>query len=330
MAAQQLEENRIKPLPWPEGAELVLGNPYDFRPALDALMEKVEQIRAVLPDKKIVIPIGENHIVFAHDYFQAAFIKAIAGHYPGQVAYGHETQHNYMADTIGTVMDTTTSERRGMFRAIQREYFLKDVSFSHYSKLKIDMTKALSLPMGMNDIAHVFMRPQKKQASGLNQQKGWVRYCDSADIDTYEFIQRRYKDASPPWETLIRDAQDDSLVQEGIRVSNGFMAEKIDQHFADNEAQIYIQTCGVAHLIGYVKDKWEQEYQHSLTHQLDPDKYSVLPVFLESAMASVSDIPAEGREVLSKDGLIVQGLDDSTDPDEEEKARYDATMGPLF
>ena len=320
-AAAQPEENRVALLAWPDGAELVLENPYDFKPALDALMDKVKEVRATLPDQKLVIPIGEYHQIYALDRLQAEFIKALARHYPGQIAYGQEIRHNYGADFIKDI-NTETVKGREAYRTRQRELFLKDPDHVSYSMLKIKMTKALSVSMSMNDVAWSEFRDQSQ----------YIRYFDLTDKETRDFTARMYGGIVPPQETLVRLSIDNlSSMREGLKVSNGFMAEKIGRYFSDTAAQIYVQACGAAHIAGYAEAGLDSPYGHSLTHALNEKDYAVLPVVLIPQNIDFV-LPSEGYDILNKNGLIVKGLNPISikDVSEAEQARYDATMGPLF
>jgi len=327
---EQPEGNRVAPLTWPEGAELVLENPYDLQPAIDALMERVEQTRAALPDKKLVIPIGEYHNLYSHDRFQAEFIKALAMQYPGQLACGSEREHNYEADSLQNMKQDTAEERQA-YRDVQRDIYVEDVRYSHLPNLKIEISKVLSISRGMNDAAYVTRRVPLEVRHSDSRQGSFFRgipeidYCDLSDKETYDFVQSMYGYV-PPQDTLIRYSEIDlSVMREGLKVSNGFMAHKIGQHFTDSAAHIYVQNCGAGHLAGDLEvDGYG--YKDGLVYALEKKGYAVLPVLL----GSIWKVPPEGRGAMYEKGVIVRGLDDSTDPDEEEKARYDAAMGPLF
>jgi hypothetical protein len=329
-AAQQPEENRIKPLSWPEGAELVLENPYDFKPALDALMEKVTEVRATLPDKKIVIVFGEEHDLYAHQRFKAEFVKALAGDHPEQIAYGEELPSDYGRFT-GEEMATDMVEEREAYRAWQRGVYLDRPWNSYRDTLSIELTRKLSISMCMNDVARVVFSPPPEE--GAPEIIDEPTYCDLSHKETYDFIKGLY-DEMPDQKELIRCSYPDAApMQEGVRISNGFMAKEITRHIRDTGVQTYVQSCGAAHLIGFFGDGWEQEYGDSLTCKLLHEGHAVIPVLLfDQITEGEYTIPSEGLEALRDNVVMIRRLrqDMCEDVTPEEEARYDAAMGPLF
>jgi hypothetical protein len=128
-----------------------------------------------------------------------------------------------------------------------------------------------------------------------------VRFNDAALDDV--FIDAR----DPSTRALMDDSckKVTACGRDGVALRNRMMPQRALRHMRDTGAQVYVQTCGRAHLLGDTGRGFD--FTNSLSARFMEANVDVLPVAIAAGEGDRMAFPDESEAVLRR-GLIVKGL----------------------
>lgn len=270
-------------------------NPYDLRPALDAVQAEIE--RRTQGGRKLVVLMGERHDAPAHVALRQSVIERLLTS-SSPIACGLEREHDLLAVIIeGAFQHPLAEGLRDALCALDRDgqnllkaykVAMRAVESPVTDKNFMNFCLAEEVSMRVNDVAM-----SRALAPG-----GERRRC----LDT----------TAPAMQDIIRShapalqGQDVTFVSaEGVHLRNRLIVERVLEHMNDSGAQVYVQSCGNSHIYG---DRFgHKPFAQSLSALFNQAGMDVLPVFVSSKVYDEGMIP-EGAEAMRQQGVMVSGL----------------------
>lgn len=254
-------------------------DPYDVRPALDAIQERIAHRMKPGP---LVVLMGQLHNRPIHHLVGQALMARLLKS-GASIAYGMESPHNSLRSALINHMDMPVdlakkiadSDHNGSkLLRIFRECVDPDSSIQAQSNVAAWCGKQ-SVPFHVNDVA-----------------KSWF------GINIYEPLTNELVKRFPIENTSL-------VSSEGVALRNRMIQQNVIRHIQDSNVDIYIQQTGNGHLYGL--SEFNDEYKDSLVFRFLEAGINVLPVFMEASDFDISVTPASAKAQLKK-GLTISGL----------------------
>lgn len=277
-----------------DGAQTVscAADPCDLRPAVTAIMDRIDQAARSLRGKQpIVVIIGETHSMPAHRMLQAQLLERLAKG-PHKIAAGFELPHN----TLGAVANErfhgylTGAEKAALGR--------KDADGQRalMSYLAFGGQKSLA-PASFLTLLHFCYQNSIKTRFTDAARAGGV--LDSDDPVTGRIIAYNTPEILQlvPWYKIR------TISQKGIDLRNQTMAHLAMTYAQRQGADVFIQHAGVEHLFGH--SILGGKYENSLTAQFNKAGAHVISVLFAGAGYRIDQIPYEAQINAMKRTLII-------------------------
>ena len=281
---------RVRPAIAPASDRAVsdISDPYDLRPAVDALLENIAQAARTLPaSKPLVVLVGESHNMPSHialQYMLADRLKQAGVKF----ACGAELPHNFSSKYLSDMLDIplTPAEHARVSAADT------DGQWSIATRLADRPDFA---PASAHTLLSLYRRTGITARFNDASFGGARMLLDEADPLTGALIERHAPDRKG---TKI-------FVTEplGIELRNRAMVHNMLAHIAQTGVPLYIMPCGRNHIFGNVDT--EATYEGSLAALLKEAGAAVLPVY----HLDEGEIPPFPPEAAADNGnaLVIEG-----------------------
>lgn len=273
-------------------------NPLDFRPALDVLEAEIKRRSGKRP---LVVLMGELHDRPMHKALrQGLLARLLNGASAGAVACGLELEHNLVEKAlsdnfIGKIPADLRERASGpdpdgrKLIQIFHELCLPQEAPASYKNL-LAFCYHHNVSVRANDVAKTFSDSQC--------------HIDMRDPMTRNVLRRNAESKFHAWLTRISGI---SVVSpNGIARRNTVIAEQALKDLRQKGVPVYIQDCGLSHLLGKVQD--DKHYKDSLSAYFARANVDVMPVLVTAQGWGVQNVPQESHRMLAENGLIIKGL----------------------
>lgn len=251
-----------------------INNPYDLRPAVSGIMDRIEVASRNLRDgQKLIILMGETHQVSSHRMLQAQLIARLfeKQEHAQSMAVGVELPHNFMN------MKMRDMGIKSLPAAIQ-PYFDRRMEAVRLVSAYVDDNPLIDAPLtkefllSMIGVRGLSMRFHDMACDYKSKNKTWTPSFSAGDTATAGFVM----------DELGIDLKQQDIVFEGplgMKLRNQFMVKNINRHMSDTDADIYIHLAGSSHLMG---DNGEEILYEDSLHKLLKEQghvvMNVLPI----------------------------------------------------
>ena len=287
---------------------------YDLRSPTEKILEK---IRAKSSQGPIVVIMGENHLSACHRVLNQIVVEKLlrsssasalmSNHMGLRVAYGCELPHNILAERLERHFSISFSEEERarinqsdghgqMFLKlclVTEPYGGRDTPAANKNADRLFFQQSIS--MRLNDAARFYDKSENKEF----WEEGAGVYLDSADLETGQMVQKFAPAKAKERISAVSDT--------GMSLRNRMIVARALTHLNDVQADVYIQSCGTYHVLGYNKG---YEFKDSLCALFKDTGFTILPVFPMCRDYDLETLSAEALSVLKSDGVIVSQFDD--------------------
>jgi hypothetical protein len=265
-------------------------NPFDLRPALDALQAEIERRSAEGP---LVVLLAERHTLPSRVIMGQALMSRLLRTGTSSIAYGIEQDHNMVEQILTRAMNIAVPpELKGQITEADRDgrHLARAFSAVHGHPQgggpaallsALDFCLQNQIPVHANDIAKIYPNLDLSDPMTCDLLKGYD--LGARDIDV-----------RAPF---------------GVALRNMTGLKNVSRRMQDNNIDCYIQAAGAAHLFGR-KGQGGHPYSSSLCAVFKEAGINILPVFLTTKDFGLRDIPGGAAEVL-RDAVIIKGLDET-------------------
>ncbi|QQG37194.1 MAG: hypothetical protein HYS17_05380 [Micavibrio aeruginosavorus] len=281
------------------GAEIIscTSQPMNLRPAVAAIVERIEKVSASLNERPLVVLVGENHELPSHKILQTLLLQKLNTRRPRGLAYGMEiagTTPARVIETIETGARLTPEEKyrlntddpSGQTALITYLAYINPASAPVARHTQLDFCRRAEIPTRFTDAAETA----------------------SEDLDAKDPITGQImKDNPPGWRDSTQGQEGTSAYD--FKIRNLVMTHEAQKHLQQTGAQLYIQQAGVAHILGSKPHK--SGCQDSLHARFKDAGFDTLSVIMTSKPFDLGDLPAEARRHMSE-CVVVTGLDEKT------------------
>lgn len=265
-------------------------SPFDLRPQVRQITDAIHQTHRQTQssaDKPLVVLVGEYHDMPSHKIVQLMLLKSLlssAG--PSALAVGLEHSHNFLEFMMRHRMNidvppvvhgkVSAADRTGQ-RTLESALAYADPVMAPVSTHTFfDFCLSQNIRTRFHDAA---------MSEALD-------YLDVTDRATESLVQ---KNSSGPFPRKI-----DPLQVEGVKLRNIMIADRAVAHIRETRAPIYVQICGMLHLLG--DSRWGMDYRDSLTARFEAAGMHVMPVILHPGAKdrSLATFPAAAAAALTR------------------------------
>lgn len=264
-------------------------NPYDLRPAVTAIVERIEKVRASLNGKPLIVLMGESHEIAAHSVLTTLTLRALHRQNPSKIAFGVELPYDVIIADLLYNNRHTPEEAAGLMMSdydgqlnlrTYLDYIASDMAtLSHRMTLEFCQSKEISTCFA--------------DAAMSKDDDNYIDLQDPYNIDVF---QKKI-------ENLNTDRVN-ARSPMGVALRNIIMQERLTTHLRYSGADTMIVSCGAAHVWG---DGRNDEYEHSLAaffHEAGTPCLSVLPI---GRIIPPEIIPDDAATSFA-DSVIITGL----------------------
>lgn len=267
-------------------------DPSDIRPALHVLTQEIERRAAA---GSLVVLMGEDHSVPLHKILRQGLLARLL-QTSSSLAYGMERPH----DLLGALLENKCGQPVAPSLRVQ-------LGRSDYDGQKLSRAfRALLSPVhtpftGKNLLAF------------LAENKISIRANDAATVKQDKEVFLDLND--PLTQRLI--AQHKPHLQglpvsvtsaDGIALRNHMIVDCACAHMKETGAHIYVQDCGMGHLLGHQSARGVWPYADSLSALFAQAGMDVLPVFTTDFIYNYESLPAGAAAMLAQQGLALEEL----------------------
>lgn len=262
-------------------------DPYDLRPAWDALTGDIED--KIRKHGRVVMLIGEYHTVPTFKSLLQGLITRLHNG-ASRVAFGAEWSHNHLEWLIENRLGRPLpGNLHGRVAAADRDgshlyRAFRALSLPFYAPVStqnlLDFCHSLSLPCHFYDSAKIHGKAQT-----LDQRDPATRAL--VEVHAPHLCDKEIGLESP----------------DGIRLRNIMAVASLARHMDETDAQICLVKAGVRHLLGC--QQRDDRYADSLTAVFTRAGFHVIPVFSELSTHDVSAdryLTVDGRAALHQQG----------------------------
>ncbi len=284
--------------------------PLDIRPAVNAIVARVEAVSQFLRDQgsaqKIVVVMGEGHTFSIHKILQAAVIRALrqkedAGNAPWKnLVVAHEGDHALPLNGIKMAIELYASGK------IKLLPYAKDI----FSQLSVREEMAYYLAYFTSTMAPVAKHARDVLSYRMN--------IPTIHNDVSRNSSRMFK-ADRAIVSDVLSQQDQSFVPQnvdeemidavskiGMTLRNHFMANKLGEFMMTHDSNLAVQTTGLDHIFGHLSEGLS--YKTSLTHYLRAQGMAVIPVLVHG---DYHRFPQQAFKE-NPDAVMIEGLSDKS------------------
>lgn len=268
-------------------------NPWDLRPAINAIMEAQNWILDRLPPHKpLVILIGERHDHQTHALLQQAVLENLylqnLRWRKRTFAFGFEAAHNFVSSSLGTV--ETDFHGQAIITGFNAIAEKQEELVSHYADtFKFCLRNNISVQF--NDIA--------------SKRNDDVSIIDQTDAFSRKIIE---KYAPNLLSKEILRSHPSSNLTDGVMLSNHAIVENAIAHMRSTRAKIYVQHAGTGHIAGYTPV--DVRYNDSLCMRFMEQGFAVLPIIPRYEIDK-NYIPEDANQIL-KHSIRIENMAQSS------------------
>jgi hypothetical protein len=287
----------------PEGSILCTvdcsADPLNVLYPADKIMEVIAARRAAIgPDKKLVVLMGEAHSMPTHQALTALLLQQLHQNTKSKLGenftMNFEFRHNYCSLLTSVGMEMAVPEglfyTPGQYDRSGKALLLASLGFFEPSASPVSVLNsfalcdALEIPTCFNDAA-------KTNQSTL----------DLKDPVTRQAAEEYFARAK---QNMPQDIY--STSPEGMAIRNMIMARQALEHAEYHQANLILQSTGLAHGLGHEQDK--DLFAHSLYQKFTDTDADVLVVVPTSQAFCLNNVPPEARATIRSSVIIVEGL----------------------
>ncbi|PZQ48642.1 MAG: hypothetical protein DI551_01350 [Micavibrio aeruginosavorus] len=280
-----------------------LENPYDLRPAADAIMDILHtKMQRVAPEKPIVLLMGENHAAPAHILLQKLILSRLLDEEyenPTQTfAYGLELPNEVNQNTLKNIYGLTLAESRKLLGS--EEGLGVQCAFLHtkYSAETTATRDDVKLFLYYNKIACGFHDLDSRDIQIKDGDQAYVSVVlNNSNARSSRYINELYAKHGR--------SQINSIDNIGLHIRNRAIVDDVLETLEKNKKKLYVLSCGALHVFG-------SSNQFSY-------RFSLSALFAKAGIETVSVIPAKyvaWHEALPKqaarhaqDSVLIAGID---------------------
>ncbi len=250
-------------------------DPDDLRPALAAL-ERETAVRAAR--SPLVVLMAEDHTVPVHKLLRQGLMARLLKT-SSPFAYGMERAHDMLAYLMEKSFDQT----------VPKDLCAQIEAVDHNGHRLARVFRAALMPehtplTGKNLLAFCL-------ENGIS-----IRANDAAKIR----IDNKWYLDSPQNQNIPVESR------EGVARRNQVIVERALAHMKESAVNIYVQDCGMGHLLGHQSDKGIWPYAESLSALFAQAGVNVLPVYTADFCYMPDKLPEEGAALLASKGLVIE------------------------
>ena len=252
-------------------------DPDDLRPVLDILAAEMVARTARGP---LVVLMGEDHTVPAHKVMRQGLMSRLLKT-TSSFAYGMERAYDLLPHLLEKKFDLVLD-------ADQRAQLIGDDYNGHR-------------------LARAFRATLTPEHSPFTS-KNLLAFC------LYNNVSIRANDAAKirvdnKWVLDLPDHQNipvESL--EGVALRNSVIVERALTHMHESGVHIYVQDCGMGHVLGHQSTQGIWPHSESLSALFLQAGVDVLPVYTADFVYAPDKLPEGAAALLRDKGIVVEGL----------------------
>ncbi len=242
---------------------------YDLRPAVKAIMAAENWLLSRQPDQKLVIIIGESHGHIIPSFLQMAVLKAhLEQRAAHPFAYGCEQVHEMVTHYIPSLSAEDDPDGRLVMASYNSDTENSQSFWEHRALFGLCLSHHISV--SFNDVSY-FTTFDAYPNDDLRS------IIDQADPLTRQLVVEQFPHLVG--KEILRMHEKNGPDPEGMALSNAAIVKNAIEHIERTQSQIYIQQCGVSHVMGETRKTRDFKYEDSLTALFFKQGFSVLPVF---------------------------------------------------